>query len=337
MIEVNFADIFLTEHRYYYFSILNNQSSGKIYGIPKAKEDRFEEKLYAERNLNLILKGLDDSRFKLDDCPYWASKMPYEHAENIINVFNCRKRLLDIINNPKTELERNAVKFVDIISKVSGVKKKYFGVTGSLCIGKERPNSDIDITIYGINNIKLINDIITELKGENKLQTPHEGLSWHVKGPFKDFFYINSSNNNFTYSELLRKSRRFNFKILWNNRKIDLYFLDKDNFDQFPEIDKKLLYEDIVINGSVIDDKKSILLPSIFTLSDIVIKGSHEIDIIPKTIDILSLINTARLVRKGDRIEIKGNLLQSTNNDKGLVLVDTNLHYVRLIDSLTTL
>ena len=93
-------------------------------------------------------------------------------------------------------------------------------------------------------------------------------------------------------------------------------------------VSKEKKISNIIIEGTVIEDKEAPLLPSSFIISDIKYPKS-SVHKEPKSIQIWSLINTARLVRNDDRLRIKGDLFLS--KDKGILLVDTNFHEICLI------
>ena len=67
----------------------------------------------------------------------------------VVRVYKPRERLLDLIANPRTNLERTVVKFASVLSSESDVPLDELGVSGSVLIELASPSSDIDLIVYG--------------------------------------------------------------------------------------------------------------------------------------------------------------------------------------------
>lgn len=60
-------------------------------------------------------------------------------------------------------LEEKALELATRLSEESGVPLKYFGVTGSILLGIHQEFSDIDLTVYGIRNAKLVKEALRRI------------------------------------------------------------------------------------------------------------------------------------------------------------------------------
>ncbi len=338
MRNINFADIFLSNNDFFYFNLLPSKKMSFLFGLPKSPKESFNKvKMHAERDLKKAIKQTQNyDNFEIKYCPYWGVDLPYFPISQVKKIYRCKDSLKKIFSKEKSvlnELEKDMIDFVEKISKITCLNHNNFGVTGSLNINKERKNSDIDITIYGKENIEKVDKVISILKDDGFLKTPSENESWHIKNPFKEFF-INEYCN-LDYGRLLNNSKRFNFKILWEerNRKIDLYYIN--DFMKFREFKTTDVIKNVKIIGRVVNDNESKLIPSSFTI----IKEKSSSDAFnnkynKEEIKVLSLINTSRLVRKGDTIKIKGNYIpcaNGTTENNNIFLLDNGIQSIKLL------
>jgi predicted nucleotidyltransferase len=72
-------------------------------------------------------------------------------VELISRVYSPAERLLELIEDPASDLEVLTAKFVSALSSESHVRLEEFGVSGSLLIGLDGPNSDVDVVVYGLD------------------------------------------------------------------------------------------------------------------------------------------------------------------------------------------
>ena len=68
---------------------------------------------------------------------------------SISRYYDPRKRLIDIVTTPTSRLESTLKEFVETISDTADVPLNNIGVSGSLLIGAQRDESDIDLNVYG--------------------------------------------------------------------------------------------------------------------------------------------------------------------------------------------
>lgn len=338
MFNLNFADIFLSNNDFFYFNLLPSKRMKFLFGLPKSPKKLYNKvKLHAERDLKKAIKQINNyDNVEIRYCPYWGVYLPYFPISQVKKIYRCRDSFKEIFSKKKSvlsKLEKDTIDFVEIISRNNYLNHNNIGVTGSLNLNKERKDSDIDITIYGKENIEKVEKVISILKDDGFFRTPNENESWHIKNPFKEFF--NNEHCNLNYRRLLDNSKRFNFKIIWEkrNRKVDLYYInDFMKFRKFKETD---IIKNVKVIGRVIKDDESKLIPSSF----IMIKEKSSLDAFnnkynKEEIKVLSLINTSRLVRKGDIIEIRGNYIPFANGaseNNNIFLLDNSVQSIKLL------
>ena len=96
----------------------------------------------------------------------------------IVRHYRPSERLAELIaSNRRDELEQDVVDFVHRLSQNSGVDQEYFGVTGSVLTGIHQASfSDMDITVYGLENtIKVKDTILREFGCSNSEIQPPQG------------------------------------------------------------------------------------------------------------------------------------------------------------------
>jgi predicted nucleotidyltransferase len=84
--------------------------------------------------------------------------------EKIKKVYNPREKFNEIRNFPRDKPAKILKKFVEAIIEESGVSSKCFGVTGSILVGLNNPDSDIDLNVYGFVEGKKVYQALKKLR-----------------------------------------------------------------------------------------------------------------------------------------------------------------------------
>ncbi|MBT7915817.1 hypothetical protein HN588_18150 [Candidatus Bathyarchaeota archaeon] len=96
-------------------------------------------------------------------------------VSKITRYYEPRELLDEILSTPETETERILADFVNALSWKSGASSTSFGVSGSLLIGLQKEDSDIDINVYGQDEARLVYDSLSELRKTLDWIKPLEG------------------------------------------------------------------------------------------------------------------------------------------------------------------
>ncbi|MEM2273620.1 MAG: hypothetical protein QXT26_07970 [Thermoproteota archaeon] len=85
--------------------------------------------------------------------------------KKILFHFKPEEKMKEIAKNVSDldPLERRALELAIKISDESGVKLGYFGVTGSILLGIHQPFSDIDLTVYGMENARHVKETLKQI------------------------------------------------------------------------------------------------------------------------------------------------------------------------------
>ena len=85
---------------------------------------------------------------------------------DIKRIYKPREYLQKIIREQETPLEEATYRFVDELSRRSGVGLAHFGVSGSPLIGMDIHASDIDLNVYGEEEGKSVYSVLSDIREE---------------------------------------------------------------------------------------------------------------------------------------------------------------------------
>ncbi len=175
--------------------------------------------------------------------------------------------------------------------------KQHIGVTGSLLIGAQNPQSDIDLVIYDRDLFFIIREKIQSLISRSSIQ-PLSHKQWQET--------FNRRDCELNFDEYLRhEQRKFN-KAMINRRKFDLALLDIDVRSISGGFKKvgPVRFETVVS-----DDTYSYDYPAVFELSD------------PKIKTCLCYTATyTGQAKYGERVNISGLLEQAENGEQRVIV-----------------
>lgn len=95
--------------------------------------------------------------------------------DDIIRHYEPRTRLTSILENPSSEVENVLTEFVEAISEFGSIPMSSIGVSGSLLIGAQNENSDIDINVYGQEDSQKAYDALEKIRSSFDWVKPLEG------------------------------------------------------------------------------------------------------------------------------------------------------------------
>ena len=126
----------------------------------------------------------DTSRFLKDRYPGYVNYIDWLNIESqsvpihrVAEYYEPEKKLQEIIEQPNSTLEGKIVKFVCTISESSGVPLNSFGVSGSILIGLETEESDIDLNVYGASEGRKVYDALSVLRKSVDWISPYNNVS----------------------------------------------------------------------------------------------------------------------------------------------------------------
>ncbi|MEM1514777.1 MAG: hypothetical protein QXH24_01805 [Candidatus Bathyarchaeia archaeon] len=173
-------------------------------------------------------------------------------------------------------LERKALDLAIKISEESGVSLRYFGITGSILLGIHQPFSDIDLTIYGMKNTKVIKETLKQIYIETKTDISA------LKGAKAEEWCIDKSRlHSLTYEEAKKiLDRKWNIGVFQGTYfSIHPVKLEDEVSERYG--DRVFRSEGMVRTiAEVVDDSEADFMPAKYIVEDVkILKGKNVGDI----------------------------------------------------------
>ncbi len=211
---------------------------------------------------------------------------------HIRRVYPARERLEELakIERPHP-LEKKLVRLVEILSEHSGLRLNYFGVTGSLLLGIQHDNSDIDLLVYGESNLWSVVKTLEELDGRDgiNLQRSRGSSSWVRRA---------ASKYPISKSELGMLSKRVVNKGWVGDTLFSIHGVREKPMHRYGEVRYRSvgIVTDIV---EILDASGSLFTPAVYLTE----RGGLGVDRI-----VCYDMMLAGVLRQGDVVEVRGKL-----------------------------
>lgn len=205
-------------------------------------------------------------------------KMSAVPLDRIIFHFKPEERLRELIRNSDAldPLERKALDLVNRISDESGIPLRYFGVTGSILLGIHHLLSDIDLTIYGIENARRVKETLKQIYLNKMLDL--KALNG-VRA--EDWCLSKSRLHHLTYEEARRLlSRRWNIGVFQGTYfSIHPVKIESEVNERYG--DRIFRPRGMIrIIAKVVDDSEADFMPATYGVEDVrILEGRCEGDI----------------------------------------------------------
>lgn len=232
---------------------------------------------------------------------YSEIKQAHCHAVAVKDVFKHHQpkiKLKQLLTASSLDIVENDCDSLCLFFQKAGLNLDEVGVTGSLLISAQKPNSDIDLVFYSRAVFNQARQITQQL------------IEQGACADLCDEDWLESYDRRaceLTYQDYVwHEKRKFN-KALINNRKFDLSLVN-----QLAQSDATLSYkkiEPIVLKALVVDDTLSFDYPAEFT-----IEYSQISSIVCYT------ATYTGQAKKGEWVEVAGWVEQAINGDKRIVV-----------------
>ncbi|MCW3986314.1 MAG: hypothetical protein NWE91_07915 [Candidatus Bathyarchaeota archaeon] len=232
--------------------------------------------------------------------------------EYITKHFKPEEKLARLFRKSRLDpLQTKVVRFVSLLSELSGISVDDFGVTGSILLGIHNPVfSDMDITIYGVESSYTVKGALTGVCSTGNL-----GVGRFEEEKLRNW-YINKTRN---HPISLAEAERI-YKRKWN-----IGVFEGTLFSVHPmKLEQELTEEygdktyhpvkTVTIQAVVADSKDSIFLPAVYRVREVEVKEDVEADI-EEVVSYEGLYDS--LAEKGEEIEVKGKLEHVIDNRTG--------------------
>jgi predicted nucleotidyltransferase len=225
------------------------------------------------------------------------SMVPHDRVQTY---YRPEERLAQLVADPGDPLEDEVARLIEAIRDATGISLAHLGITGSILLGIHDPGfSDIDLTVYGRDNVTLLKMALAEqripgispldesfLGGWRREIAEHHGLtdqqvSWLI-------------------------ARRWNFLYYGPRRYLSLHPTRPD--DEIRETYGDHTYQDVGVirlQSVISDASESIYLPAIYRIDQVKIMEGPDVQVV-EICAYEGLFSQAADV--GQRVEAQGKL-----------------------------
>jgi predicted nucleotidyltransferase len=309
------GDAILTTHGFIFYVFGYEHPADRYHGflkyVPRDRSDAFEIEwldlgwkmegrdiirpleLYSPESYTKMVKGFREHFpeyiYHSEQLDRWMITVPRDHIKR---VFRPSKRLKEIIEEGASgNLEEEALSLIQKLAETSGVSTDFFGVHGSINLGTSREESDIDLSVYGASNFRLVK--------KGLLEDEEVGLLTLKRGDRAERKRLNSGVYN---------GRDFVVNATRLASEID---------------DRPRSYRPIgpvEAEGLCVRDDEAMFRPAVYG-----VQGRTSLDgavDVGEVSEVVSMIGSYRdLVSKGERIRVRGFLEEVTQGDESWLRV----------------
>jgi len=222
--------------------------------------------------------------------------------QNIKKHFKPEQKLAQLIETKQLDLlQQKLIRFTKMLTKISNIEEKLFGITGSLLLDIHQPKfSDIDLTVYGVKNSWELKEALTQNRSKIPI-TSLEGQAleeWCLKKS-KDYPLTPADAANI-YS---RKWNLGRFENTWVS--IHPIKLEKEIKEEYGQ-KTYLPVGQVKIRATVSDNTNSLFLPAVYHVKDVETLNGVEQGPITEVVSYETLYDG--LAQNGERIQVRGKL-----------------------------
>jgi len=273
-----------------YGRILPYYSAQGVLQVQQYLKNNFPKYVYFDPYLNIEIIGI----------PHEDIKEHYKPEE----------RIKEILKKPKDPLEEKVKEMITTISKESNTSTNFFGITGSILIKIHSPNfSDIDITIYGLQNSLRVKEALKKLLTEHRefRRLNKEEIEKHAKNI--------SRIHDLSFKETLKLINE-----RWNIGKFKETFFSIHPVKLEEEVKEK--HEDktykpkgiIKIKCKVIDSTQALFYPCKYLVNEVKIIEGPKVNTIREVVSYEGIF--CDIAKPTEEIIVKGKLEEVYNKKK---------------------
>lgn len=234
--------------------------------------------------------------------PVYKITMTAVLKSSITAHFKPERKLSELFKQSSLDsLQQKTVRLVSSLSEASGVPEDSFGVTGSILLDIHSPSfSDMDITVYGLENSRMVKDAfdnrLTEGFGLKRLEGEH----------LRKWYATRTENHPITFLDAKRIFRR-----KWNIGTFESTLFSVHPVKLEMELTEK--YGDktyhpsgkVTLRAIVSDSRDSIFLPAVYQVEEVEVAGGLMANV-KEVVSYEGLYDS--LADKGEAIEARGKL-----------------------------
>ncbi|MHA1270979.1 MAG: hypothetical protein ACTSPY_14390 [Candidatus Helarchaeota archaeon] len=226
----------------------------------RIKNDIKYKKIYSLNERQIILSQIHPNYIYFD--PYFGTKLqsvPLEDIKKIHNPIHYKNSLID--KREKSNLQKKALDLTNILIDQIGIDKNKIGISGSLMVSFETSKSDIDLIIYGSDNVNKTKKSLPNLFKKVK------NLNRYTLDELKEVYKFKRKDTKISWDDFKKIEKRKVFQGKF--KKVDFFIRGIKEFDEI-----KFRYGDFsieklnnsTIRGIIRDNSNSIFTPCIYKI-----------------------------------------------------------------------
>jgi len=226
--------------------------------------------------------------------------------KDIIKVYDPIKKLQSIMNEgPTSKLQKSLVEMVSILERY-GMNINCLGISGSILVGLDNPDSDIDLVCYGFDNCKNLRQVLLEIYQQN------ERIKQYNNKTIRSLYTFRGGNIDF--ETFVRIETRKILQGTFDN--IDFYIRCVKDWKEINEKYGDKIYKKIgnaEIEAEIIDDSESFMSPVRYGVKLLKIISGPDVNII----EISSYRGRfCEIAKSGDIVRAWGTIEQVSEKEK---------------------
>ena len=278
------------------FAVVDQQiEQGRVLCFLRYVKENSGWKKYPTKKANALLKA-SHSQYLF----YSSAKDTHLHAVPVEKIFKHhqpKKRLQTLLlNKSEDKVEQDLMELCELFRQ-NGLNLHRVGVTGSMLIGVQNEDSDIDLVLYGRETFFHGREMIRQLINSNHLQNLNDD-DWLLS--------YDRRRCDISIDEYIRHEKRKFNKANINGRKFDISLLDEESKSERIKFTK---CGKISLQALVIDDSFAFDYPARLIIDH------------PQATECVSYTATyTGQAVAGERVEIAGSLEKSEHGDMRIVV-----------------
>lgn len=233
--------------------------------------------------------------------------VPREHIKQVYDP--CWK--LDELRGRENlnEVEKNALDFAEILRDRSGISKSYLGISGSILLGLDTPQSDIDIIVYGVENCWAVHKSLRKMLDESS-----SGVEKLNRRELEELYAFRSQDTPMPFKDFLRLERRKVIQGKFQNRGYFIRFVKTPSEVGERYGDRKYNSLGMArIEATITEAKEAIFTPCVYGIDDVKFTEGKEVSTLKKLSSFRGRF--CEQVKEGERIAAHGKLERVSLND----------------------
>ncbi len=226
-------------------------------------QEKHPEYLFSHPNYYFQLQAVPNSEIKEHFLP-----------NKFLQFLNNSKEIL-----PSGSILKDAFDLCYYLSENSGISYKYIGITGSLLVGLQNEESDIDLIVYGYENSINIRKVIKE---NFQNQDEKHPLCAYSMDDYRELYKSRAKGSNISFQKFLQYEVRKLHQGKFRTRDFFIRFLEHSNRDEYKcenQFENRIIKSlgRISLSGEVVNDEFWWTTPSRVQIADVAIQNSNKL------------------------------------------------------------